>query len=215
MEGVFASFHSSRDRRHVETLVPAIDFVCEQARISYDEIGVIAVDNGPGLYTGLRVGMSAAKVMAQALRIPMLSFSSLDLLSFPLRFSKRPIISVIDAKRGEVFYAKYLPVVGGVQRVSEYAVGTAEKLAVELQADQQEVLLVGDGVLRYEKEFSNIENVELTSTEEAFPSASSIVALSQAPAQREDFVQPRDIEPLYLRKSDAEINWEKKNASAG
>ena len=60
-EGVLASSHSARGKRHAENLAPAIDFVRRQARIELDEISVVAVDIGPGLFTGLRVGIAAAK----------------------------------------------------------------------------------------------------------------------------------------------------------
>src|SRR5918997_3270407 len=88
-EGVLASFSSARDRRHAETLVPAIDFVRRAARVELSDIGAIAVDNGPGLFTGLRVGVSTAKAMASALRIPVVGVPSLDLVAFPVRFTPR------------------------------------------------------------------------------------------------------------------------------
>ena len=81
-EGVLASFHSARGQRHAETLAPAIDFVRRHALIEFDELGAIAVDVGPGLFTGLRVGIATAKALAQTLRIPMIGVSSLDLLAF-------------------------------------------------------------------------------------------------------------------------------------
>ena len=118
-EGVLGVFEVTRGRRHAETLVPAIDFLCRQADIGVEEFGAIAVDVGPGLFTGMRVGIATAKAMSQALRIPMIGISSLDLLAFPLRHSDRLIASVIDARRGEVFYAFYRQVPAGVQRVSE------------------------------------------------------------------------------------------------
>ena len=93
-EGVIALFESSRDRRHAETLVPAIEFVMKQARIGLDEISVVAVDVGPGLFTGLRVGVAAAKAMASALRVPMVGVPSLDLLALPLRHTNRTIVAV-------------------------------------------------------------------------------------------------------------------------
>src|SRR4051794_41432276 len=67
-EGVIALFESCKGRRHAETLVPAIDFVRRQACIDLQEISVVAVDIGPGLFTGLRVGIATAKSMASALR---------------------------------------------------------------------------------------------------------------------------------------------------
>ena len=98
---------------------PAIEFLCRQADIELSEIGAIAVDIGPGLFTGMRVGLAAGKAIAQALRVPMIGISSLDLLAFPLRHTDRTIAAVIDARKGELFYAFYRPVPGGVQRVTE------------------------------------------------------------------------------------------------
>ena len=60
-EGVIGLFEITKGRRHVETLVPAIEFMLRQADIELDEISVVAVDVGPGLFTGMRVGLAAAK----------------------------------------------------------------------------------------------------------------------------------------------------------
>ena len=133
-EGVLALFETARGRRHVETLAPAIEFTCAQARIELAEISVVAVDIGPGLFTGLRVGVATAKAMAHALRVPMIGISSLDLLAFSVRFTPRVIVAAIDARRGELFYAFYRQVPGGVQRVSEPQAGSPDDLASELLA---------------------------------------------------------------------------------
>ena len=116
-EGVIALFEVGRGRRHAEIVTPAIDFICAQSDIGLDELGLIAVDVGPGLFTGMRVGLSTAKALAQALRIPMIGISSLDLLAFPHRRSDRVVVPVIDARKGEVFYAMYRQVPGGLQQV--------------------------------------------------------------------------------------------------
>ena len=131
-EGVIGSFSTSKGKRHTETLVPAIDFLCRQAHIELDEIGAIAVDVGPGLFTGLRVGVSTAKAMASALRVPVIGVTSLDLLAFPLRWSNRRILSVVDARRGEVFFAAYRQVPGGVQRLTEPRVASPDELCSEI-----------------------------------------------------------------------------------
>ncbi|MCB0978194.1 MAG: tRNA (adenosine(37)-N6)-threonylcarbamoyltransferase complex dimerization subunit type 1 TsaB [Acidimicrobiales bacterium] len=205
-EGVLASSHSARGKRHAENLTPAIRFVCEQARVELSEIACVAVDNGPGLFTGLRVGVASGKAIAQALRVPMIAVSSLDLLAFPLRFANRRIAAVIDARRGEVFWAFYRPVPGGVQRTTEPTVGTPEDLAADLLAQPGETLLCGDGALRYADRFDR-PNLEIAGGDHAFPSARALVQLAHAKALREDWVRPHEIELLYLRKPDAEINW--------
>ena len=99
-EGVIASFHTARDRRHAETLAPAIQFLCAQTQLDLNDIGVVAVDIGPGLFTGLRVGLATAKAVAHACKVPMIGISSLDLAAFPARFSDRLIVSTVDARRG-------------------------------------------------------------------------------------------------------------------
>ena len=213
-EGVLALFESARGRRHVETLAPAIRFVCRQARIELREISVVAVDIGPGLFTGLRVGVATAKALAQALRVPMIGISSLDLLAFQVRFTPRVVVAVIDARRGELFYAFYRQVPGGVQRVSDLLVGSPGDLSSELLAMGEEYLLVGDGALRYREEFEEVQGVELVDQWMAHPSSAPLVQLAHARALREDWVNSWELEPLYLRKPDAEINWQTRHGGA-
>ena len=210
-EGVLASTHSSRGRRHAENLTPQIDFVREQARISLNEISVIAVDIGPGLYTGLRVGVATAISMAFGLGVPMIGISSLDLLAYPVRHCAKLIVPAIDARRGEIFHANYRQVPGGVQRISEPSVSSPDDVAADLLAHGNEALLVGDGAIRYSEIFANLRGVEAAEPSMAYPSAASIVQLAHAKALREEFVSPTELEPMYLRKPDAiEIEHQKK-----
>ena len=211
-EGVLAAVEVTRGRRHAETLAPAIEFCCQRADIALAEISVVAVDIGPGLFTGMRVGIATAKALAHALRVPMIGIPSLDLLAFPLRHANRVIATVIDARRGELFYAFYRQVPGGMQRLSEHCVGTADDLAGELLASGEECLLVGDGAIRYREVFDGLNKVEVVGAELAHPSASSLVMLAHAQALREQFVKPWDLTPMYLRKPDAEINWTTREA---
>ena len=206
-EGVLASSHSARGKRHAENLTPAIDFVCHQARVELAEISCVAVDNGPGLFTGLRVGVASGKAVAQALRVPMIAVSSLDLLAFPLRYANRRVAAVVDARRSELFWAFYQPVPGGVQRVSEPTVGTPEELGAELLASRGETLLCGDGAIRYADVLCAHADVEVAGGDHAYPSARSLVQLAHAKALREEWIRPEEVELLYLRRPDAEINW--------
>jgi tRNA threonylcarbamoyladenosine biosynthesis protein TsaB len=207
-EGVLAAFQSAKGRRHAETLVPAIQFLCAQTRIDLSEISAVAVDVGPGLFTGLRVGVATAKAMASALKVPMVPVTSLDLLAFEVRWSPRRIVSVVDARRGEVFYAFYRQVPGGVQRLSEMRCGSPEELCSEIQATGEECLAVGDGALRYRDNLEDVHRVEIEDASLAFPSPAALVQLAHAKALREDFVNAWDLQPVYLRKADAEINWQ-------
>lgn len=214
-EGVLAAFQSSKGRRHAETLAPSIRFVTTQARVPLREISAVAVDVGPGLFTGLRVGVATAKALASTLRVPMIGVTSLDLLAFPVRWSDRQIVSVVDARRGEVFFGFYRQVPGGVQRTSPHRVGTPSQLCSEIQAVGGEVLAVGDGAIRYHEALDDLTRVEVGDGCLAYPSPGSLVELAHAQALREEFVQPWELEPIYLRKADAEINWQVRERPSG
>ncbi len=206
-EGVLASAHTGKGRQHAESLAPQIDFVRQQAGIEFSELGVVAVDIGPGLYTGLRVGISSATTIAHALGIPMIGISSLDLLAFPARWTSRLIVTALDARRGELFTALFRKVPGGIQRIRDPQVNTPQELLAELMTIEEPALLVGDGALRYQEIFSSIRRVEMAEQGLANPSARSLVQLAHAQALREEFVPSWDIKPIYLRQPDAEINW--------
>jgi tRNA threonylcarbamoyladenosine biosynthesis protein TsaB len=206
-EGVLGLVEVCRGRRHAETLAPAIEFVCTQADVRLDEISVVAVDVGPGLFTGMRVGLASAKALAQALRVPMIGMSSLDLLAYPLRHTGRTVVAIIDARKGELFYAFYRPVPGGVQRVLEPRCGTIDDLIAEVMARSDDVICVGDGALRHRDEIVAELRCEMAEQFLSRPSAAPLVQLAHARALREEWVNPWEIQPLYMRLPDAQINW--------
>jgi tRNA threonylcarbamoyladenosine biosynthesis protein TsaB len=206
-EGVLASAHAGRGRRHAEALAPQIDFVRRQAGIELSEVGAVAVDVGPGLFTGLRVGIATAVALAQGLGVPMIPVPSLDLMAFPARWTTRLIVPALDARRGELFTALFRKVPGGIQRVRDANVCTPDELSAELEALDEPALLLGDGALRHAEEFAGLKSIEMAEQGLANPSARSLVQLAHARAMREEFVQPWELEPVYLRQPDAQINW--------
>ncbi len=202
-------------RRHAEQLAPAIDYLRRELAVDLGHLATIAVGTGPGLFTGLRVGVTTAKVMAQALRIPVVGIPSLDLVAYPLRHSGRPIVAVLDARRREVFAARYQPVPGGVQRTSGYAVHTPAELVADLAVESHGLLLAGDGIERFPAEFATLEHAEFAGSSFSAPSVAALVELATARAEREEFEQPAELRPLYLRQSDAEIAWDRRAEAAG
>lgn len=194
-------------RRHAEQLAPAIASLVESTGIGLDHLAAIAVGIGPGMFTGLRVGVTTAKTLAQALRIPVVPVASLDLVAYPVRHTSRVVVATIDARRREVFHASYRSVPGGIQRITEYAVAAPAELVADLEAHGQEVLLVGDGIATAPELFASLEHAELAGPEFQSPSVAALVALAAARVEREEFSPPWDVVPLYLRESDAELSW--------
>ena len=192
-------------RRHAEQLAPAISALSEWTGVELAQLTAVAVGIGPGLFTGLRVGVTTAKVLAQALRIPIVAIPSLDLVAYRLRHARSLVVAVLDARRREVFHASYRPVPGGVQRVSDYSVGSAAELAADLEAAGEDVLLAGDGVTRYRDTFATIDRAAVAGADFAAPSVAALVELAMARIEREEFDSPLDVRPLYLRDADVTL----------
>jgi tRNA threonylcarbamoyladenosine biosynthesis protein TsaB len=140
----------------------------------------------------------------------MIPVPSLDLLAYPLRHSKALVVAAIDARRSELYYALYRSVHGGVQRASEFEVGTVADLVAELDARGEESLLCGDGALRYAAELGDVEHAEVAGPAHAAPSLAALSELAIARYEREEFCSPDAVLPVYLRKSDAELAWDAK-----
>jgi len=199
--------------RHAETLAPAIEWMCAQTGATPASFSAIAVGIGPGMFTGLRVGVTTAKILAQSLRIPVIPIPSLDLLAYPLRHAHGLVVATLDARREQIYWAIYRPSPGGVQRVSEYELGTPDELVAELEARNQDAILCGDGVLRFRGRFESLgARANIAGPAHASPSLTALADLASARYEREDFMSPTDVSPMYLRRSDAEIEWERKGA---
>ncbi|MFA5786775.1 MAG: tRNA (adenosine(37)-N6)-threonylcarbamoyltransferase complex dimerization subunit type 1 TsaB [Actinomycetota bacterium] len=209
-EGVLAAALLSRGKGHESFLAPAIRYLLDQAGLSPSAVRGVAVDLGPGLFTGMRVGIATGKAFAQALALPMVGVSSLDLLAFQARHCSSLICACIDGRRKEVFAAFYRQVPGGVQRETDFAVLTPARLAADIAARKERVLVVGNGVLAYREVFESLgRQVELGGGTRAFPDAMALVELAMPKFLREEFQRPTDVRAVYLRRADAEINWER------
>lgn len=209
-QGIIGSCLVSRGASHGEFILPAIEFLMGQANIGYRNVSAVAVGLGPGLFTGMRIGIATAKTIAQALSVPIVGVGSLDLLAFDVRYSHKLICPVVDAKRKEVFFAFYRQVPGGITRVSKkYMVGSPQKLVAEIQGAGEDVLLIGNGALLYRRDLEEADKVEFGSIASAFPRATSLVELAYPKLFREEFDRLFDLEPLYMRRTDAKIGWDK------
>jgi tRNA threonylcarbamoyladenosine biosynthesis protein TsaB len=201
--------------RRQDEVVPAIQRLLEWTGLELPAIGGIAVGLGPGLYTGLRVGIEVAKSLAQVLQLPIVGIPSLDVLAFSVRVTRRRMCAVIDARRGEVFYAFYRSVPGGIVREGDFHVDRPQALGAELVASLEDVLLVGNGAILYRRELQEPgSRVAFAPTALAHPWAPALVEVAAPRLIREQADRLHDVVPLYLRKTDAEIAWDQRARGA-
>ena len=196
-------------RARQETVTPVLDRLLSWTGVDLAQVGGFVVGVGPGLFTGLRVGVETAKTLSQVTRAPIIGLPSIDALAYAVRQTSRTIVSVIDGRRREVFSALYQPVPGGVLRLGEPAVQRPDALAADLEAHPGEMLAVGDGAILYRDVLQSVgARVEFASPAAAHPDAASLVELAVPRFLREEHDQLFDVVPMYLRKSDAEIAWD-------
>lgn len=234
-EGVVAEARLALPRRHAEALAPQMRFVCEQAGVSLDDIDAVAVDHGPGLYTGLRAGLATAKATAAALGLDVVPVGSLEALAYGAAAVAQPgetVLSVLDARRGEVFWAWYRiaatapgapaaasgrpadPPGGsgsagcvGLVQLSAPGVGSPASLLASLTSpgDQPSgrTIVVGDGALRHADLLASA-NAVMAGPELRFPSPGAVALLGRERALAAGAVAPEQVDALYLRSPDAQ-----------
>jgi len=211
--GVEAAFALTGQRRHVETLTPALEHLLDQVGLVPGDLGVVAVDIGPGLFTGLRVGVAAAKGLAQALGIGLLSVTSLDVLTAAAAEAAHRglVLACVDARRGEVF-AVVRELDHDGRTVSEPfapALWAPGDLAAELgRLEGAPVFAVGDGAQRYGEVLTLVPGVQIVTPALSFPPPSTLLRV--ALARLEQGAAPVDaasVVPLYMREADAKSNF--------
>ena len=211
--GVQAEFALTGRRRHVETLTPALEQLLAQVGLRPADLGVVAVDLGPGLFTGLRVGVAAAKGLAQALGIGVIGATSLDILTAGASGMGHHglVLACVDARRAEVFAC--------VRELDGAGVVVAEPIGAGLFAPADlvaalhglggaPVLAAGDGALRYRTLFETVPGVGRAAPVLAFPPPAALLGLALARlAAGESPVEPGRVVPLYMREADATSNF--------
>jgi len=202
---VVASAGRADRRGHVGFLVPALEFCFTQAGWRPQEIDVVAVDIGPGLFGGIRVGLATAQALAGAVGVPLAPVCSLDAVAFAAATGHRRVWAVVDARRGEVAVAPYRPVPGGVVRDGPAELVTADGFRGMLESDPSQKLVVGDWGVLPEGRLLGIHGVRTGGPRH--PSAAAVLEVARGLAERGAFPHPDEVRPFYLREPDVRINW--------
>ena len=217
--GVEADFTLTGRRRHVETLTPALEHLLAQVDLAPGQIDAVAVDIGPGLFTGLRVGVAAAKGLAQSLGLGVIGLTSLEILTAAAARSalRGIVVACVDARRGEIFASASELNASGAVSAEVVAAGlfTPPELAEALGAlGGTTVHAVGDGALRYADVLQAVDGVDVAAPALSFPPPATLLALAleQLEAGRPP-VEPGCVVPLYMREADAKSNFARADRS--
>lgn len=192
---------------HASFVVPAIDFCFHQVGWSPEDLDAIVVDIGPGLYTGIRIGLATAQGLAAAFGIPIIPASSVDAIALEAKTGHRLIWAVVDVRKGEYAVGRYRPVPGGVVKEGVTELMSSDVLKETLNATPEESLVVGDVASLPEGFFRGSSRAK--TGKPRYPYAVALAEIGQARLEKGDYPSPEDIRPLYLREPDVTINWAK------
>jgi len=187
-----------RNREHAEVLMPMIGGVLDEAGLAYDGLDAIAVTIGPGSFTGVRVGVAAARGFALALNVPLIALTSLEVMARQaldqLDEAPETLIASVDARRSEVYIAMFD---GAGNALSEPAALSPEQAAKNLPPSGR-VMAVGSGAaLLAEAALIGARNIEVAMSD-LQPDARMLAEMA---LEREPTSGP--VSPLYLRPPDA------------
>ncbi len=190
-------------RTHSIHLLPLIHDLFERSRWSLADLNAIAVTRGPGTFTGLRIGISTVKGLAAAARIPVVGIGSLAALAFPHLGQGRSVVSLIDARRGEVYCAHYAGDSDASQPIEPIVAAAPEAVADVVPPG---ALLVGSGAHLYRDLFNaRCPRAQIGEAAQHVIRAASVGRLALARSVDLDLDSIAALVPEYIRKSDAQI----------
>jgi tRNA threonylcarbamoyladenosine biosynthesis protein TsaB len=208
-EAVLAERSHSGRHEHASALPGAIRDALAETGLELAGLDAIAVSGGPGAFTALRVGMATAKAIALAAELPLVAVSTLEALAHrPVLTGEETVLAALDARRGEVYWALFTRGDGGVRRLTEDALDSPQAaVAAALSGGGRPVRVVGSGapLLTAVGETARLLVMDGDAgAAEVAPRAASVAALGAARIAQGLIPSLDDLEPRYIRPSDAE-----------
>lgn len=181
---------------HAENITVFIDSALAEAGYKYEQVNAIAVSKGPGSYTGLRIGVSAAKGLCFGLNIPLISIDTLYSMASSMRGEHDQNVlycPMIDARRMEVYCALYDNKLNVVEPVNAAII---EPSSFSSHLAKSKIIFFGDGAMKC-KELITSENAQFIP--EIYPGASSICEIAEKKFAEKKFEDLASFEPFYLK----------------
>lgn len=196
---------------HSQKLMPMVENMLSMSDINIKDIDAIAICIGPGSFTGLRIGMATAKAIAHANNLPIIGVNSLEILGGNMNLCDKNICSILDAQRNQVYTGRYKFENGNIVEIQPVDVVEIENLLEEISKDNEEWILVGEAVYKYEDRIKEIKNIRVPSPSHNVTKASSLCSIAKEKYNKNiDVHNCYDINPMYIRKSQAEVQYEEK-----
>lgn len=208
---IISHFYINTGLTHSQTLMPMIESALRCADVSLDEIGLIAVNKGPGSFTGVRIGVAAAKGLADVKNIPCLGISTLESMAYNLIDSDCIAVCVMDARCSQVYTALFDITDGKIERITDDEAISIAELENRLKNSEKTKILVGDGAeICYNKMIIDDICLKIASDNIRYQNAVGVCLAAQSRNEAE-YIPAFDLVPEYLRPPQAERELKNKN----
>lgn len=200
--------HNDDEKTHSQKLMPLIDETLKEINLTLDNIDLLSCCLGPGSFTGIRIGISTVKAFADVKHIPIIGVTSLESLAYNIE-NEGLIASIIDAKHDNVYFALFNLSNGKYQTIVEPTSDEIRNLIPLLQQYEEKITFVGDGAVVHKDLLSKeICNPIFASEVQNNQTSISIGKSAYNKYNCENYVEEYSVSPIYLKKSQAEINLE-------
>lgn len=198
---------------HSQTIMPMLEHMKSLIQIHLDEVDAVAVTSGPGSFTGLRIGVTAAKALALALEVPIVGVPTLDVIAHAIPFTEHYLCPIMDARRNQVYTALYKWQGDQLERLTDYMAIDLNEYAESLKEREGKIIFLGDGVQVYKEALIEALGEEKAQFAPSFCNlqhASVLGAVAEKLYEAGKSEDPSTFVPMYLRKSQAEREKEER-----
>lgn len=207
---IISQFYINTGLTHSQTLMPMIDSALKCADVSLDEIGLIAVNKGPGSFTGVRIGVAATKGLADVKNIPCIGISTLESMAYNLLNNDCIACAVMDARCSQVYTALFDITDGKITRLTEDEAISIEELGKNLKNYEKTKIFVGDGAeICYNKLINDDKGLKIAAENIRYQNAAGVCSAAES-RDKSEYVSAFDLVPEYLRPPQAERELRKK-----
>lgn len=207
--GIIAEYTLNIEVTHSERLMATVDRVLQDAGLALSAMDGFAVSVGPGSFTGLRVGLSTVKGLAFATGKPVAAVPTLKALAWNLAFAAYPLCPLLDARKSEVYAAVYRYEGAELIQGMQETVISLEALAARLGGT---TVFTGEAALLFRREIEHYfgDRARFAPRAASLPSAASVAEIGLSLVQLGAVTDPDVLTPMYIRRPEAEVAWEKR-----
>jgi tRNA threonylcarbamoyladenosine biosynthesis protein TsaB len=203
-----ARFHKKAGRRHSMLLVPAIKKILKKSKLNIGKIDCFAISSGPGSFTGLRIGVTVVKGLAYALKKKIVAVPTLDVIADNAKSTKGTICPVLDARKNKVYACMYKSDGKTIKKISKYLLLPMDELLKTIR--QAQGLHPERGrrmkkLSRYDKTVFLGDTANNNFNKDWHPKADIVAKLGLEYYKKKKFVEPENLEPMYLYSHECDI----------